>query len=96
MAASPKVHAKWADDETTAIIEKLQELSDGNTCENKYKSSTWQAVVDMLADGVKTKSACESKFMRLKKEYKEVKFLRDPSGFGWDWERGTVIAEPGV
>ena len=92
----PNANAKWSEEEMFLIIEKLQEMSDGNTCNNGFKGSTWQAVADMLDDDLKNWSACESKFMRIKAEFKQVKFLNDSSRFGWDEERKVATAEVGV
>jgi hypothetical protein len=35
-------------------------------------------------------------FYQLKKEYREVKIIRDKSGFGWNAEKGLAMAEDSV
>lgn len=72
------------------------DASDGNTCDNGFKTSTWQQVADALADDLKTRHTCVSKFIRLKKDYKEVKYLHDLSGFSWDNDRDIVTADEEV
>jgi len=94
LAIKPK--ALWSADDVSTMVTKLLELSDGNTADNGFKSSAWQTVADAFADELKTKDSCSGKFQRLKREYKEVKFLRDLSGFGWDESADTVQAEEQV
>lgn len=80
--AARKPMAKWSDKETSMIVAKLQEMSDRNTNDNGFKGATWQAVAGMLDNDFKMRKACESKFMRIKAEHKQVKLLQDMSGFG--------------
>ena len=96
MASKRKTPARWANNEVTTMVEILQDASLGATCENGFKTSTWQQVADALDDELKTKEACFSKFRRLKANYKEVKYLHGKSGFGWDFERDVVAAEENV
>jgi hypothetical protein len=49
----------------------------------------------LFSDPLKNETrACESKWARLKKHYKDVKFLGELSGFGWDEETSLLTAEP--
>ena len=78
------------------MISKLLKLNNGNTADNGFKGPAWQAVADALADELKTKDACSGKFERLKRDYEDIKFLRDLSGFGWNDTADTVSAEQQV
>ena len=78
------------------MIEMLQDATDGNTCDNGWKGPVWQSIADALDNDLKTRSACQSKFVRLKKEYKEVKHLRDISGFEGDRERDLATVNNDV
>lgn len=82
MAGTSKPSAKWDNAEITTMIDMLQDGSDGNTCDNGWKGLLWQPIADNSDDRLKTRSACESKFVLLKKDYKEVRHLREISGFG--------------
>ncbi|KAJ3779991.1 hypothetical protein GGU10DRAFT_381390 [Lentinula aff. detonsa] len=44
----------------------------------------------------KTSESCRTRFTTLKKEYKEVKYLRNLSGFGWNPLQHVVTATPSV
>lgn len=77
----------------TTMIEILMHASDGNTCDNGFKTSICQRVADALADDLKTRHTCVSQFIRLKKGYKEVKHLHNLSGFGWDNDRNVLMAD---
>jgi hypothetical protein len=88
----------WTNKEIDQLIEQLQEAKSlGQTSENGFKSSVWNQIAASFTDPLKTeKRTCESKWARLKKDYKEVKFLRELSGFGWNDETGLLTAEPQV
>jgi hypothetical protein len=86
-------NAKWSDtDIDSLIIQLLQAKEDGNTAEGGFKSAVWKAIADSYDDPLKKKDrAAESKWTRLKKEYKDIKWLREEvSGFGWDNENQLV------
>jgi len=72
----------------------LQAKEDGNTAEGGFKATVWKAIADSYEDPLKKKDrAAESKWTRLKKEYKDIKWLReDVSGFGWDDQNKLVTA----
>ena len=78
------------------MIEILQDVSKGNRCGNGWKGPVWQRVADSLEDQLKNCRACKLKFVRLKKDYREVKHLLDRSGFGWDYERSLATADDNV
>ena len=81
-------HAKWTREEVNILVEKLLDAKDrGLSSENGFKSAVWSAIASAFTDPLKQATrVCESKWTRLKKEYKEVKELREASGFGWDAE----------
>lgn len=63
------------------MIEMLQDTIDGNPCNNSWKGPVWQVVLDSLANNLKSCSACESKFVCLKTDHKEVRHLQEMSSF---------------
>ena len=90
-------NARWTDEDVLTMIDILKQATiDGNTSENGFKESVWQQVSDSLNDELKTKRSSESKFSRVKKDFKEVKFLSELSGFGYDSANKLVIAESQV
>jgi Myb/SANT-like DNA-binding protein len=90
--------AKWSDQDVDKLVAGLLEAKDnGQTSENGFKSTVWGSVAASFDDPLKNASrTCESKWTRLKSDYKAVKFLRDLSGFGWDEAHSLVTAEPEV
>jgi hypothetical protein len=90
--------AKWSNQEVARLIKQLQECkSNGQTSENGFKTSVWNSIAVTFTDPLKQAGrTCESKWTRLKKDYKEVKFLREASGFGWDSVNNLVTTEPEV
>ena len=45
---------------------------------------------------LKTDRVCQTKWSRLKGDYKDVKFVRELSGFGWDDKKFVPTAEDDV
>jgi Myb/SANT-like DNA-binding protein len=90
--------AKWGDEDIKTLLAGLQDAKDqGLTSENGFKSSVWSSISSTFDDPLKKANrACESKWSRLKTDYRAVKFLRDLSGFGWDSTNFLVTAEPEV
>jgi Myb/SANT-like DNA-binding domain len=90
--------AKWSDKDVDNLIAGLLDAKDkGQTSENGFKSTVWTSIADAFEDPLKKVGrTCESKWTRLKSDYKAVKFLRESSGFGWDGARNLVTAEPQV
>lgn len=92
--ASP---ARWNDADIAKLVAGLLEAKDnGLASENGFKSTVWVGISASLEDPLKLTRVCESKWTRLKTDFKAVKFLRELSGFGWDQTRSLVIAEPEV
>jgi hypothetical protein len=91
--------AKWNSEEITSMVSQLvQAKIDGETSENGFKKSVWNRVANSFEDPLKKNfRVCETKFSRMKKEYKEVKKLhKETSGFGWDEKTQLVTAEDSV
>jgi hypothetical protein len=79
------------------MLEQLKTAKDEeNTSENGFKSTVWAGIAASYTDPLKVPRVCESKWSRLKKDYKQVKFLREASGFGWDEVNHLPTAEPEV
>jgi tRNA U54 and U55 pseudouridine synthase Pus10 len=74
--------AKWSHEEMTSMVSQLvQAKIDGQTSDPLKKNTR----------------VCDTKFSRMKKDYKEVrKLLKEISGFGWNSETQTVTAEDAV
>jgi Myb/SANT-like DNA-binding protein len=88
---------KWSDEEVDKLVAGLLEAKDnGLSSENGFKATVWGTISSSLADPLKVTKVCESKWQRLKNDFKAVKFLRELSGFGWDQTRSLVTAEPEV
>ena len=90
--------ARWSREEVDQLLDKLQDAKDaGNSSENGFKSAVWTAAGASFSDSLKKNGrVCESKWTRLKKDYKEVKFLVELSGFGWKDDECLVDAEEEV
>jgi Myb/SANT-like DNA-binding domain len=90
--------AKWSDDDIKSLLTGLLDAKDkGLTSENGFKASVWSSISARYNDPQKQANrACESKWARLKTDYRAVKFLRDLSGFGWDSTNFLVTAEDEV
>jgi hypothetical protein len=90
-------NAKWSNEETKSLVDQLQDAKDqGLITDNGFKSVVWTNVGNSYTDPLKTPRSCETKWGRLKKDYKEVKWFKEVSGFGWDNEKHIPIAEPQV
>lgn len=76
-------NAKWSKDDVVSMISQLQDAKvNGNTSDNGFKMSVWNSIGDSFDDPLKVGRVCQTKFSSLKGQYKEVKFLRELSGFG--------------
>lgn len=90
-------NVKWSKDDVDLVLDRLRQAQDeGNTSENGFKETVWQSISESFVDALKTGRCCQSKWSRIKGEYKEVKFLREASGFGWDEDRCVPTAEEQV
>ena len=89
-----RVNTKWNAEEIDSMVAQLKTAKDeGNTSENGFKASVWQSISNSLADPTKLSRTCETKWSRIKKDYKEVKFLRELSGFRQDDKKCVVTIE---
>jgi hypothetical protein len=80
----------WLNAEVTELVSLLKQAKvDGHWGDNGFKTTAYTIAADSLNDELKTggaSSTVQLKWTRLKKDYTEVKFLIDNSGFGWDNE----------
>jgi tRNA U54 and U55 pseudouridine synthase Pus10 len=83
---------------TSMVSQLVQAKIDGQTSENGFKKSVWMKIASSFQDPLKKNTrVCDTKFSRMKKDYKEVlKLLKEISGFGWNSETQTVTAEDAV
>jgi len=95
-ARAPNVN--WTDDEIQSLLDQLKDaVGRGDTSENGFKGHIWTAIEKSYKDPLKQKKrVMKSKWGRIKGFYKEVKFIREQSGFGWDDIRCVPTAEPTV
>ena len=97
IALKTRVNTKWSAEEIDSMVAQLKTVKDeGNTSENGFKASVQQSISNSLADPTKSSRTYETKWSRIKKDYKEVKFLRELSGFRQDDEKCVVTTEPEV
>ncbi|GJJ14479.1 hypothetical protein Clacol_008743 [Clathrus columnatus] len=95
-----KDKVSWtAAQEATLVAVLLEQMKQGNQAESGWKPIVWTIVISALekehpASIPKQATHCKSRWQRLKSEYKQVKELREQSGFGWDAAKQTVTAEP--
>jgi Myb/SANT-like DNA-binding protein len=86
--APRKKNAVWSVEECQLLVSLLKQAKvDGHWGDNGFKATTYTIAPDGLADPLKTggnDGTCQLKWTHMKKDYKEVKFLMDCSGFGWD------------
>jgi len=91
--------AKWSNEEMTSMVSQLvQAKIDGETSENGFKKSVWTKIALSFEDPLKKNPrVCDTKFSRMKKDYKEVKKLvKEVSSFGWNSQTQTATAEATV
>lgn len=88
-------NAKWCDAEIRSMLLQLRQAQhEGNTSENGFNGAVFETISQSFSDPAKNKRSCETKFHRLKKDYKEVKYLRESQGFVWDERSFLVTAAP--
>jgi hypothetical protein len=79
--------ARWSNEEMTSMASQLvQAKIDSETSENGFKKNVWNKIAASFEDPLKKNYlVCDTKFSRMKKEYKEVRKLhKETSEFGWD------------
>ncbi|KAG6826692.1 hypothetical protein H0H87_006689 [Tephrocybe sp. NHM501043] len=95
----------WNNDCDHILVECLFKVKSlgKQTSNGNFHTSAWTSAEALLvgteahSGGTKkTASSCQTCWNTLKKEYKEVKQLKEHSGFGWDDEKGLVTAEDDV
>ena len=94
IAPKTRVNTKQNAEEIDSMVVQLKTTKDeGNTSENSFKASIQQSISNSLTNLTKLSRTCETKQSRMKKDYKEVKFLRELSGFRQDDEKYIVTIE---
>ncbi|KAF8341693.1 Myb/SANT-like DNA-binding domain-containing protein [Amanita rubescens] len=103
---APKVQrAVWNADTDMILLETLFKQRDQGmqTSNGNWHNAAWSSAekalsgTEVVYGGIKkTASSCQNRWNSLKKEYKEVKHIRDLSGFGWDDAKKVVTATPEV
>lgn len=89
-----QIKTTWTTEEIEEMCYLLLGIKDaGGGADNGFKASEWQEIGDTLS---KPSRACETKFARIKKEFYDIRFIRECSGFGWDDEICIAEAEPQV
>ena len=76
-------NATWTNADIEAICDHLDDCRDrGQMSENGWKPIVWTAMAQVFNNISKTPRACQTKWTQIKKDYQEVKFMREVSGFG--------------
>jgi len=97
--------AVWNTECDRKLIDFLfdQRLDGMQTSNGNWHKSAWTAAEPKLSGteaqsggGPKTTDSCKNRWGALKKEYREVKIIRDKSGFGWNVEKSLATAEDSV
>jgi hypothetical protein len=81
----------------TLFAELLEQAQDGKRADSGFKKEAWDSVlreVQAVYTGPYTipLQKVKQKEQTFKRYYKDWKFLRDQSGFGWDEETGMITA----
>ncbi|KAG6907216.1 hypothetical protein DXG01_009872 [Tephrocybe rancida] len=101
----PRSRAVWDLDCECRLVDQLLKQHDEGmqTSNGNFHADAWTAIEKELAgtESVtggtpKNVMCCSNKWGALKKDYREVKQLRDMSGFGWDDNNKLVTAEGDV
>ncbi|KAF9473333.1 hypothetical protein BDN70DRAFT_775527, partial [Pholiota conissans] len=96
---------KWNSSCDGMLLECLKkEKANGRmTSNSSWHADAWTAAekalsgTELHSGGVaKSANSCSYRWTLLKKEYIQVKFLRDKSGFGWDHTKQLVTADDEV
>jgi hypothetical protein len=86
----------WSNKEIDQLVLKAKEAkASGQTSNKGFPTAVWTMVAASYSDPLKqVAKTCESKWAGVGKAFREVKFLREASGFGWDDNLKLVTAEP--
>jgi Myb/SANT-like DNA-binding domain len=91
--------ARWSDEEIKSLLTGLLDAKDNGLMSKNgfFKFSVWSSISASFGDPLKKANRpSESKWSRLKSDYRAVKFLRDLSCFGWDAKNHLVTADSEV
>ncbi|TFK59051.1 hypothetical protein BDN72DRAFT_906190 [Pluteus cervinus] len=100
-----KIKASWNTDCDTILVNcLLDQRTDGfQTSNGNFQKDAFTASAAKLAGtekvsggGCKDAECCQNRYAALKKEFTEVEYLRNSSGFGWDETTSLVQAEASI
>jgi hypothetical protein len=79
----------------------LEEVNSGKRADSGFKSEAWAACCKAITNSKATKQLvtvekCKSKVEAMKALWRELNWLKDQSGFGWDEATGLVQADDQV
>jgi Myb/SANT-like DNA-binding domain len=79
----------------------VEEVNSGKRADSGFKSEAWTACCTAITNSKATKQLvtvekCKSKVEAMKALWRELKWLKDQSGFGWDEATGLVQADDQV
>jgi hypothetical protein len=88
----------WTDSDIDLMIAHLRDSKNaGDVSEGGWKKTVWTTLALKYTDTSKQEvRVLESKWTRMKADYKAVKFIREQSGFGWDEKHQWATAESEV
>jgi Myb/SANT-like DNA-binding domain len=93
-------HVKWSEDmEKTLLNELLNQVQNGKKADSGFKKEAWVAVLFAVLEITTqqvTIQQCKNKADALKAQWKDLCYLREQSGFGWDDENNMVEAPDDV
>lgn len=85
---------KWTESEEYQLVDGLASATiEGKLSDGGYKSSVWTAIAESIEDPLKNDKVCRTRWEKLKADYRQVKFVRELSGFGWDEVEQLPTAE---
>jgi Myb/SANT-like DNA-binding protein len=87
----------WSSTQVDELLDFLLDAkSQGLTSDNGFKSTVWVDISQRISGPSRNPRQCQSKWSMIKKEFKDVKWLQDLSGMGWDEEAQICQAEKEV
>ena len=89
------LNARQTNAEIDSLVGQLKDAKDANnSSKNDFKAFIQASIASSFSNLIKkTNKVYESKWSRLKKNYKDIKFLWECSGFGQDKVKCVVIAK---
>jgi Myb/SANT-like DNA-binding domain len=96
--ADTQAEVTWTDEMRYAFFcEMLDQVKDGQAADSGFKKAAWIAALEEVnivykGPGLVSLVSARSMEQRWKARYKDFKFLREQSGFGWDEDAGMITA----